>query len=211
MGDVINQAIEEVCTIDREDKNMFGIKNPIPKLMMSAQRIQYGKNCAFYGIPVIICTKDSTLEMGDGVVCVSSFLSNLVGLYQRSIIFARAGARLIIEDDVRMSGVTIYSREFIRIGKHTSIGGNVKIMDHDFHPIDPNERLKHPNSGMKTKPIDIGENVFIGCNCIILKGSKIGNNCVVGAGAVVAGVFEDNCVIAGNPARVVRKLDLKEE
>lgn len=185
---------------------MLGIKNPIPKLLMRLQGIRYGKNCAFYGMPVVICTKNSSMTLGDGVVCVSSFLSNLVGLYQRSIILARAGAKIVLEDDVRMSGVTIYSRESIRIGKHTSIGGNVKIFDHDFHPVDAQERLEHPNEGMKTKPVDIGENVFIGCNCIILKGTVIGNNCVVGAGAVVSGKFEDNCVIAGNPAKIVRRM-----
>ena len=189
---------------------MLGIKNPIPKLLMKVQGIKYGKNCAFFGLPVIVCTKDSSMTLGDNVVCVSSFLSNLVGLYQRSIIVARGGAKIILEDDVRMSGVTIYSRELIRIGKHTSIGGNVKIFDHDFHPIDPQERLKHPNSGMKTKPVEIGENVFIGTNVIILKGSKIGNNCVIGAGAVVSGAFEDNTVIVGNPARVIRKFDAGE-
>ena len=189
---------------------MLGIKNPIPKLMMKLQGVKYGKGCAFYGLPVIICTKDSSMILGEDVVCVSNFLSNLVGLYQRSIIFARAGAKVILEDDVRMSGVTIYSRESIRIGKHTSIGGNVKIFDHDFHPIDPQERLEHPNSGMKTKPVDIGENVFIGANVIILKGSKIGNNCVIGAGAVGSGTFEDNTVIVGNPAKVVRKLETND-
>lgn len=190
---------------------MFGLKTPLPKLIMKLQGIEYGKNCSFYGLPVIVKTGGATMSFGDGVVCVSSFLSNLVGLYQRSIILARAGSKVVLEDNVRMSGVTIYARESIRIGKHTSIGGNVKIFDHDFHPIDPQERLEHPNSGMKTKPVDIGENVFIGVNAIILKGSKIGNNCVIGAGSVVASQFEDNCVIAGNPARVIRKLEDKYE
>ena len=185
---------------------MAGITTPIPKLMMKIQKIKYGKKCEFYGIPVILKTKGSSIELGNHVVCVSSFLANLMGLYQRSILLARAGGRIVLEDDVRMSATTIYSRESIHIGKHTSIGGNVKIFDHDFHPIDPQQRLEHPNSGMKTKPVEIGENVFIGCNVIILKGSKIGNNCVIGAGSVVAGVFEENCVIAGNPARVIRKL-----
>lgn len=185
---------------------MIGIKNPIPKVMMRIQRIKYGKGCCFYGIPIIVCTKNSKMTIGNNVVCVSSFISNLVGLYQRSIIIARAGAEVILEDEVKMSGVTIYSRESIRIGKYTNIGGNVKIFDHDFHPIDPNERLVHPNTGMITKPINIGENVFIGANVIILKGTTIGCNCVIGAGAVVSGVFGDNCVIAGNPARVIRKL-----
>lgn len=190
---------------------MAGIKTPIPKLIMKLQGIKYGKKCEFYGIPVLLKTKDSEIELGDKVVCVSSFMANLMGLYQRSIILARAGGKIVIEEDVRMSGTTIYSRASIHIGKHTSIGGNTKIFDHDFHPIDPEERLEHPNSGMKCKPVEIGENVFIGCNCIILKGSKIGHNCVVGAGAVVSGKFEDNCVIAGNPARVIRKIGKKSE
>lgn len=186
---------------------MLRLRNPIPKVMMKVLGIKYGKKCEFYGIPVIFKTRNSRLQLGDGVVVKSSFLSNLVGLYQRSIILARAGANIILEDDVRMSGTTIYARESIHIGKHTSIGGNTKIFDHDFHPIDPIERIEHPNTGMVCKAVNIGENVFIGCNVIILKGSEIGDNCVVGAGAVVSGKFEENSVIVGNPARVIKKID----
>ena len=57
-----------------------------------------------------------------------------------------------------------------------------------------------------TRPIEIGKNCFIGCNALILKGTRLGDNCVVGAGAVVCGEFEADSVIAGNPARVIRKL-----
>ena len=56
-----------------------------------------------------------------------------------------------------------------------------------------------------SKEIHIGRNCFIGCNTIILKGTVLGDNCVVGAGAVVSGKFDDNCVIAGNPAKVIRR------
>ena len=187
---------------------MPGIKTHLPKLMMVVQKIRYGRNCEFYGLPVIIRAGNSEMIFGNGVVVKSSFLSNLIGLYQRSIIIARAGGKVVLDDDVRMSATTIYSRASIHIGKHTSIGANVKIFDHDFHPIDPDERLEHPNSGMKCKPIEIGENVFIGCNCIILKGSKIGNNCVIGAGAVVSG--EDNTIIAGNPAKTIQKIEVSK-
>ena len=58
----------------------------------------------------------------------------------------------------------------------------------------------------KYAPVTIGKNCFIGCNALILKGVVLGDNCVVGAGSVVTGQFEDNCVIAGNPARVIRTL-----
>ena len=73
-----------------------------------------------------------------------------------------------------------------------------------------NRLLLDPNGGdsdlVPAKPVQIGKNCFIGCNSIILKGTVLGDGCVVGAGAVVAGKFEDNCVIAGNPAKVIRKL-----
>lgn len=53
----------------------------------------------------------------------------------------------------------------------------------------------------------IGDNVFIGMNSIILMGASIGNNVIIGAGSVVSGNIPDNCVAAGNPAKVIRTLD----
>ena len=102
-----------------------------------------------------------------------------------------------------MSGVTIYARNSISIGDNTIIGANAKIIDNDFHPMDPEDRLKDIKEKIKSKPIVIGKNCFIGCNAIILKGSELGDNCIVGAGAVVSGKYEDNSVIIGNPARKI--------
>ena len=89
----------------------------------------------------------------------------------------------------------------------------MKILDNDFHPIEAEERnslLRDPHGGdsdlIPARPIVIGKNCFIGCNALILKGTELGDGCVVGAGAVVAGTFEANSVIAGNPARIIRKL-----
>lgn len=50
----------------------------------------------------------------------------------------------------------------------------------------------------------IGDGCFIGMNSIILKGTEIGKNCVVGAGSVVSGKWEDNSIIGGNPARFIK-------
>jgi len=56
-------------------------------------------------------------------------------------------------------------------------------------------------------PIVIGRNVWIGNNAIILKGTEIGDNSVIGAGAVVTGgKLPSNVVIAGNPARILKEL-----
>lgn len=112
-----------------------------------------------------------------------------------------------IGDNVGASGVTIYARDSIKIGSNTRIGGNSKILDNDFHPVDPEMRLHASNENMKVRPIVIGENVFIGCNCLILKGTEIGDNTTIGAGSVVTGKIPANCIAAGNPARVIKVLD----
>ncbi|GIR03084.1 MAG: hypothetical protein CM15mP12_6150 [Gammaproteobacteria bacterium] len=57
------------------------------------------------------------------------------------------------------------------------------------------------------KEVEIEENVWIGERSIVLKGSKIGKNSIIGAGSVVAGDIPENCIFAGNPAKFVKKLD----
>ena len=184
------------------------------KIIMKATKVKYGKNLLLKGIPVIFNKGGAELTIGENVVIKSSFLSNLVGLYSRSIIVTRrAGAYIHIGNNVGISGATIYARKGIKIGDNTAIGGNAKILDNDFHPLEwelRNKYLLDPQGGdadiIPAREIDIGKNCFIGCNSIILKGTVLGDGCVVGAGAVVSGKFEANSVIVGNPARVIRKI-----
>lgn len=181
---------------------------------LRAMGVHGGRDLRLRGLPVIYNARGARMRIGARCTINSSFLSNLVGLYSRAILVTRVpGAELIIGDDVGISGATIYARTSIRIGDHTAIGGNVKILDNDFHPIEWEERnllLDDARGGesdrIPARPIRIGKNCFIGCNALILKGSVLGDGCVVGAGAVVSGCFEENCVIAGNPARVIRRL-----
>ncbi|MGO4108858.1 acyltransferase [Paenibacillus sp. YAF4_2] len=177
------------------------------KFLMKATKVRYGKKLLLKGIPVIFNKSGAELTIGDNVTINSSFLSNLVGLYQRTIIITRTPeSKIIIGNNVGISGATIYARKSITIGENTLVGGNAKIMDNDFHPIETEARNADIKEKIGARPISIGKNCFIGCNSLILKGTVLGDGCVVGAGAVVSGVFEDNCVIAGNPARVIKKL-----
>lgn len=184
------------------------------KLVMKASKVRFGKNLLLKGCPFIYNKKGAELTIGNNVTIKSSFLSNLVGLYSKTIIVTRApGAYIRIGDNVGMSGVTIYARKGIEIGENTAIGGNTKILDNDFHPIKAetrNKLLMDKNGGdsdlIPAKPIKIGRNCFIGCNAIILKGTELGDGCVVGAGAVVSGKFEPDSVIVGNPARCIKKV-----
>ena len=167
--------------------------------------IRIGRKVRLKGIPIMYRAKGAVVSIGDGVRIKSSFLSNLVGLYQHSIVVARTkGARISIGNNCGMSGVTIYARKSIEIGDNVLIGGNTKIIDNDFHPVEPGARLKNEIEKIGSKPISIGNNVFIGCNCLILKGAKIGDNSVIGAGSVVTGEIPADCVAAGNPAKVVK-------
>lgn len=178
------------------------------KLFMKMTKVKYGKKLLLKGVPVIFNKRGAELTLGDNCVIKSSFLSNLVGLYSRTIIVTRtAEAKIHIGDNVGISGVTIYARKGITIGDNTMIGGNAKILDNDFHPIEVEARLMDDKSKIGTREIVIGKNCFIGCNSLILKGTVLGDGCIVGAGAVVSGTFEDNSVIVGNPAKVIRKLN----
>ena len=90
------------------------------------------------------------------------------------------------------SGNVIACYEKITIGNDVQFGPNVLIYDHD-HDFRTDGGL----SAMKyvTAPVEIGNNVWIGANCVILRGSKIGDNCVVAAGTVVKGEYKANQII----------------
>lgn len=180
----------------------------ICKMILKFTGVTCGKKLKLKGFPMIFNKKGANITIGDNCLIKSSFLSNLVGLYSRTIIITRVeGASILIGNNVGISGATIYARKKITIGDNSNIGGNTKILDNDFHPVDPQARIENDKAQIGTAPIFIGRNCFIGCNTLILKGTYLGDNCVVGAGAVVSGKFESNCVIAGNPAKVIRKIE----
>lgn len=91
----------------------------------------------------------------------------------------------------------------IVIGKNCMFSMRVSILDHDHICNKTGPIWKQGIT--EGKPIIIGDNTFIGINAVILKGVTLGKNCVVGANAVVTKSFPDNSVIAGSPARVIKK------
>lgn len=93
----------------------------------------------------------------------------------------------------------------LKIGDYCKITAGTTILCHDYSRSVI--RRVYGDVVGEAKETVIGDNVFIGVNSIILMGAHIGNNVIVGAGSVVNGYFPDNCVIAGNPAKVIRTLD----
>ena len=109
-------------------------------------------------------------------------------------------------DFVGMTSSVIVSERSVRIGNGVRIGANSVIADTDFHPLSASERKVTPTTGA-ARPILIEDDVFIGMNCIVLKGACIRRGAVIGAGSVVSGEVAANTVVAGNPARFVKALE----
>lgn len=98
---------------------------------------------------------------------------------------------------------TILDCNEVRIGHHVMIGPGVQIYTaaHDL-------RAEARNQGWEVaKPIVIEDNVWLGGSAILLPGVRVGQNAVVGAGAVVSRDVPANTVVAGNPARVIREIE----
>lgn len=93
----------------------------------------------------------------------------------------------------------------LRIGDYCKITKGCTILTHDYSRS-VLRRAYGEVIGEAGETV-IGNNVFIGINSIILMGSKIGDNVIIGAGSVVGGEVPSNCVVAGNPARVIRSLE----
>ena len=92
----------------------------------------------------------------------------------------------------------------ITIGNNVHLTDNIRFLTHDASTIIFRDKV--PDLEI-TKPITVGDNVFIGNSVIILPGVKIGNNVVIGAGAVVSRDIPDNSVAVGVPARVTKTAD----
>lgn len=121
------------------------------------------------------------------------FIGKYVKLMDDSVIAVRKTGRLNIEDGVSIGRWnSLVCHDNIHIGKNTILGPNVLIYDHDhvFNGGNGVEKKK-----FTTAPIEIGDNCWIGANVVILKGTKIGNRCVVGAGCVLKGNYPDDSII----------------
>ena len=103
-----------------------------------------------------------------------------------------SGGIIEISDDVTINrNSIIVAKSKVIVGRGSSIGPNVCIYDHN-HKIDKGGFYKDK---FVTTPIVIGQNVWIAANCTILKGTIIGDNCIIGAGCVVAGEIPSNTLV----------------
>lgn len=179
---------------------------PYIRLYFALHGVSWEKNWMIYGTPLIQRHNGSTIQIGRGLNMRNWFGSNPLGVNHRSILATwSAEASITIADDVGMTGATLVAQTGITIGNRVFIGANSSIVDTDFHPLAAEKRNQDPAAGV-SHPITIADDVFIGMNVLILKGSTIGAGSIIGAGSVVSGNVPEGVVVAGNPAQILRSL-----
>lgn len=93
----------------------------------------------------------------------------------------------------------------IEIGDDVIMGSYISFHSENHNFMDSGKLIRE--QGTTSKGIKLGNNIWVGVKVTFLDGSVVGNNCVVAAGAVVSGIFPDNCVIGGVPAKILKMID----
>lgn len=164
--------------------------------------IELGERIILNGRPYLHRTQGSRIALGEGVCLNSSLRSNPLGNARPvTLRTLRAGAEIVLDRFVGVSGCSIVAAASIRIGEGTFVGADVMIFDNDFHS--PAGEFRWGDAAPDNpRPVVIGRGVFIGARALVLKGVSIGDRAVVGAGAVVTKDVPARHVAVGNPARV---------
>jgi len=126
--------------------------------------------------------------------------------------------RVTLGDYALVHGARIICDEQVSIGDYALISWNVVLMDTYRVPLDPAERRKELElvptrahrlacADVPAHPIRIERNVWIGFDACVLPGVTIGEGSIVGARSVVTANVPPFTIVAGNPARIIRKLD----
>jgi len=153
--------------------------------------------------PWCVEANGSPIEIGQNITIVATSDRKI-----RLSVWPRhpGNARIKIGDNVIICpGVRISAAAEILIGSNSMIAHGVYITDSDWHDIYDRIAMGEP------KPVCLEQNVWVGDSAIICKGVTIGENSIVGAGAVVTASVPANCVVGGNPAKVIKQLDIREK
>lgn len=167
--------------------------------------VKWDPSWRFRGKPLIY--NRGMIKIAKSFECCSHSKYNSIGVIQRAVIrTTNSQAKVIIGHHTGISGCTISASDSIEIGDYVLIGSGALLTDSDAHPLDAKRRRIKGIPGASA-PIKIGNDVFIGARVIVLKGVRIGDRAVIGAGSVVSSDVPSDCIVAGNPAKIIKKLN----
>jgi acetyltransferase-like isoleucine patch superfamily enzyme len=183
---------------------------PRARILFAFYGVEWRSGFRFYGVPIIQKFWGSEMRFGPYLQLRSKVRSNPLGPNRPVILCTWSkDASLDVGAGFSMTGGSICAAERISIGTNVAVGANTTITDTDFHPLDSSRRKSTPQAA-RTAPVVIEDDVFIGMNCLVLKGVTIGRGAVVGAGSVVTRDVVPETIVAGNPARVIASIDRDE-
>lgn len=153
----------------------------------------------------IQCTGAGTISLGKRV-CFGVFPSPLFLTTYGYLEARNSSSKITIgaRTQINNNFCAIAEHSEIHIGTDCLIGLNVEIIDSDFHGLDPAARLT--SLAEWSRPVHIGNNVFIGSHSKILKGVSIGDDSIVAAGSVVSIDVPAQWIAGGNPAKLLRSV-----
>lgn len=165
----------------------------------------------------LILDKNSKIELGGNLYLNSKSMKNngrstIIRLDEKSQLIIREGFSIYYDGDIILfpgarlelgsgffnSNVKIRCHKQITIGNNVAISHDVTIMDSDAHRI-------YDDNYCMTKPVFIGNNVWIGSRSLIMKGVNIGDGAIVAAGSVVTKDVPPNTLVAGVPAKILKE------
>ncbi len=177
-------------------KNVIAVAFTMLKFVFA--KIVYGKRFSYKGIQRFSPCTEVSLENK----AIFS-LGKKVRAHTGTRIRVRKGAKVIIGNDVAFSyNCLLTAHDSIQIGDGCEIGPGVMFFDHD-HDFRAEGGVK--TGEYKTAPIEIGKNVWIGANVIILKGTIIGDNCVIAAGSIVKGIIPSDTLFVQKRLTEIRQ------
>lgn len=163
-------------------------------------------------LPVLKLPGNGRISLGEKVVLNSDNRNSNTALTFNCTLVCGLNGKINIGNNTMLNGVSVTSYEKVNIGANCQIASCTFISDTDFHPINPDERYKEAmgikidHSIVNKKEINIGNNVWIGWGCTILKGVSIGDNSIIAAGSVVINNIPNNVIAGGNPAIVKKQI-----
>ena len=149
----------------------------------------------------------SALRIGKGSIIEARMVSE------------RDGARISIGNDSFVGNSLISCASSVDIGDDVLISWGCNLVDHNSHALSWRDRqadVRNWYAGVKDwsrvdiAPVEIGPRSWLGFNVGVLKGVKIGEGAVVGAGSIVTRDVPPWCIVAGNPAKVIREISIEE-
>lgn len=176
------------------------------KLIFSLNGIEYGSGLITSGTPYVHLSRRGRIQIGNNLSLGNWVATNASGLKGKCKLEARNGAVLTIGNNVGMTATTIICHQKVIIEDNVMIGVGTHIYDTNFHNISSVLRIDmhDPQSSVKSAPIILCKNAFIGAYSIILKGVSIGENSIVAAGSVVVKSIPNNQIWGGNPAKFIK-------